>query len=129
MRAMRRVVSTAFAVASAVAVLGSAAPATAADCVVYRNKADFKAPMVVNLLAASGQDCRVYFPLSEDVVVDVNRITRHPFYGGARVYGTSGVYYRSNPGYRGPDALAFEFCGRNKGEPVCARVRIKVDVR
>ncbi len=122
---MRRHVLSAFAFGAALILCGKAE----ADCAVYRNKIDFKKEMLAQMLAESGQDCRVHFPLQEDVVIDVNEITARPHYGGVRVYGTSGAYYRSNPGYRGPDRFAFRFCGRNAGEPACATVRVKVDVR
>lgn len=106
-----------------------AQPAAAADCVIYRNTVEFNAEQVVRMMVSSGKDCRVQFPLRDKIVIDVNEITEHPRYGGVRVYGTSGAYYRSNPGYRGPDGFAFAFCRQDGEKSACANVQVKVDVR
>jgi hypothetical protein len=103
--------------------------AEARECVIYRNAIAFGTELEVQMMATSGKDCRLYFPLSDKTVIDVNQITVHPHYGGVRVDGTSGAYYRSNPGYRGPDQFAFAFCGRESGITGCAKVRVKVEVR
>jgi hypothetical protein len=116
-------------VLAAAFIAGSSFSADARECVIYRNAIAFNAEMEVQMLATSGKDCRLHFPLSDKTVIDVNQITVHPHYGGVRVDGTSGAYYRSNPGYRGPDQFAFAFCGRESGITGCATVRVKVEVR
>jgi hypothetical protein len=116
------------AIAGACIVLG-VLPATAGECVIYRNNAQFNAEQIVRMMVSSGQDCRVQFPLREKIVIDVNEITDHPRYGGVRVHGTSGAYYRSNPGYRGPDSFAFAFCRQDGEKPACANILVKVEVR
>jgi hypothetical protein len=124
---MRRAATIALASIPTLFVLAS--PARSAECVIYRNNIDFKNEMEVRMLATTGKDCRVHFPLKDKTVIDVNQIIVHPYYGGVRVDGVSGASYRSNPGYRGPDHFAFSFCGREAGAPGCARVRVKVEVR
>lgn len=114
---------------SILTLMAAALPADAAECVIYRNTIAFNAEMEVQMMVASGKDCRLHFPLNDKTVVDVNQITMHPHYGGVRVDGTSGAYYRSNPGYRGPDQFAFAFCGREGGKTGCAKVRVRVEVR
>jgi hypothetical protein len=104
-------------------------PAAGAECVVYRHAVAFNADSEVRMIVESGKDCRVSFPLAEKTRVDSNEITAKPRYGGVRVHGTSGAYYRSNPGYRGPDQFAFSFCGADAGKTACADVVVKVDVR
>jgi hypothetical protein len=103
--------------------------AAGAECVIYRNNVQFNAEQIVRMMVSSGKDCRVQFPLRENVVVDVNEITDHPRYGGVRVHGTSGAYYRSNPGYRGPDSFAFAFCRQDGDKTACANIFVKVEVR
>ena len=109
-------------------VLGTAT-VLSAECIVYRNSVTFDAKQVVNMMVSSGEDCRVHFPLNDKTLIDVNEILDHPRYGGVRVHGTSGAYYRSNPGYRGPDAFAFAFCRNDQGRQACAHVQVKVQVR
>ena len=104
-------------------------PAFGAACVVFRHPIVFNADSEVRMIVESGKDCRVSFPLREKTRVDSNEITAKPRYGGVRVHGTSGAYYRSNPGYRGPDQFAFSFCGMDAGKSACADVVVKVDVR
>jgi hypothetical protein len=106
-----------------------AQPSAAAECVIYRNNVQFDADQIVRMMVSSGTDCRVQFPLRDRIVIDVNEITAHPLYGGVRVYGTSGAYYRSNPGYRGPDAFAFAFCRQEGEKSACANIHVKVEVR
>lgn len=106
-----------------------APPASGASCAVHRQDFAFDTPLLVQIFVPSGTDCEVRFPLPAAAVIDVNEITAPPRYGGARVHGLSGAYYRSNPGYRGPDQFAFAFCGRDGTRPACARVRVRVDVR
>lgn len=106
-----------------------AQPAAGADCVIYRNTVEFDADQVVRMTVSSGKDCRVQFPLRDKIVIDVNEIIEHPRYGGVRVHGTSGAYYRSNPGYRGPDGFVFAFCRQDGEKSACANVQVKVDVR
>ena len=106
-----------------------ALPAASAECVIYRNTVEFNAGQVVRMMVSSGKDCRVQFPLRDKTVIDVNEITDHPSYGGVRVHGTSGAFYRSNPGYRGPDEFAFAFCKREGDKPACANIQVKVEVR
>jgi hypothetical protein len=110
---------------TAVAV-GSAA---GAECVVYRYPIGFNADSEARMIVESGKDCRVSFPLAEKMRVDSNEITAKPRYGGVRVHGTSGAYYRSNPGYRGPDQFAFSVCRADAGKTTCADVVVKVEVR
>jgi len=117
-----------WAIAGACIVFG-ALPATAGECVIYRNNAQFNAEQIVRMMVTSGKDCRVQFPLRNKVVIDVNEITAHPLYGGVRVHGTSGAYYRSNPGYRGPDSFAFAFCRQDGEKSACANIQVKVEVR
>ena len=107
----------------------SAQPAASAECVIYRNSVEFNAAQIVRMMVSSGKDCRVQFPLRDKTVIDVNEITDHPRYGGVRIHGTSGAYYRSNPGYRGPDEFAFAFCKQEGDKPACASVLVKVEVR
>ena len=125
--------AAAFATLSGFAALAGAGPASSAECVIYRHSVAFGAEQEVQMMVSSGKDCRVQFPLRTQTVIDVNEITAHPHYGGVRVHGTSGAYYRSNPGYRGPDQFAFAFCGqdtgKNAGKTACARVRVRVEVR
>lgn len=107
----------------------SAQPAAGAECVIYRNTVEFNAEQIVRMMVSSGKDCRVQFPLRDKIVIDVNEITDHPRYGGVRVHGTSGAYYRSNPGYRGPDEFAFAFCRQDGETSACANILVKVEVR
>jgi hypothetical protein len=116
------------AIVGACIVLG-VGPATAGECVIYRNNAQFNAEQIVRMMVSSGKDCRVQFPLREKILIDVNEITDHPRYGGVRVHGTSGAYYRSNPGYRGPDSFAFAFCRQEGEKSDCANILVKVEVR
>lgn len=117
------------ALCGALLLAGAARPAAGAECVIYRHSIVFDADSEVRMIVESGKDCRVLFPLHEKTRVDKNEITTHPRYGGVRVHGTSGAYYRSNPGYRGPDQFAFSFCGVDAGISGCAFVVVKVDVR
>jgi hypothetical protein len=102
--------------------------ARAAECVIYRHEIVFAADSEVRMKVESGKDCRVMFPLGPKARVDKSEITTHPFYGGARLHGMSGAYYRSNPGYRGPDHFSFSFCGEGGGRTGCADVQVKVTV-
>lgn len=122
---MRRILSG---LAAAGAIL-CAQPAAGAECVIYRNNVQFNAEQIVRMMVSSGTDCRVQFPLRDKIIIDVNEITDHPRYGGARVHGTSGAYYRSNPGYRGPDGFAFAFCRQDGEKSACANILVKVEVR
>ena len=108
---------------------GAAGPAAGAECVVYRYPIVFNTDSGARMIVESGKDCRVSFPLAEKTRVDSNEITAKPRYGGVRVHGTSGAYYRSNPGYRGPDQFSFSFCAANAGKSACADIVVKVDVR
>jgi hypothetical protein len=108
--------------------MGSAA-ALGAECQVNRNAVQLGMRMNVQMLATSGQDCRVRLPPEGGNLLDVNRITTHPHHGGVRVEGFSGAAYRSNPGYKGLDRFAFEFCGWQDGRSICTAVNVKVDVR
>lgn len=101
----------------------------AGNCIIYRHAILFNAVSEVRIVVDSGADCRVHFPLDEKTRVDTNEITTHPRHGGVRVHGTSGAYYRSNPGYRGPDKFAFTFCGIDAGKSACADVSVRVTVR
>lgn len=107
----------------------STQPAASAECVIYRNTVEFDSRQIVRMMVSSGKDCRVQFPLRDKIVIDVNEITDHPRYGGVRVHGTSGAYYRSNPGYRGPDEFAFAFCRQDGEQSACANIQVKVEVR
>jgi hypothetical protein len=104
-------------------------PSGAAACVVYRHEIVFDADSEVKMIVDSGKDCRILFPIGDKTRVDSNEFTAHPHHGGARVHGTSGAYYRSFPGYRGPDRFAFSICGMDDGKAACADVRVNVDVR
>jgi hypothetical protein len=116
--------------ASFSALLVALAPcAQAADCVVVRHEVVFNADSDVRLIAEIGKDCRVVFPLQAKARVDKSEITAHPLHGGARLHGESGAYYRSNPGYKGPDHFAFSFCGEGGGRTGCADIQVKVEVR
>jgi hypothetical protein len=106
-----------------------AQPAMSGECVIYRNSVAFNAEQIVRMMVSSGKDCRVQFPLRDKTVIDVNEITAHPLYGGARIHGTSGAYYRSNAGYRGPDSFAFTFCRQDGEKTACANIQVKVEVR
>ena len=108
--------------------LFTSAPGMAAECVIRRHDIVFDADSEVLMKVESGKDCRVLFPLGPKARVDKSEITTHPLYGGARLHGVSGAYYRSNPGYKGPDHFAFSFCGEGGGRTGCADVRVKVDV-
>lgn len=126
MRMLRIIASVPF---GALLMAGAVLPAVGAECVVYRHAIVFNADSEVRMIVESGKDCRVSFPLDEKTRVDSNEITAHPRYGGVRVHGTSGAYYRSNSGYRGPDRFAFSFCRADAGKPTCADIVVKVDVR
>ena len=105
------------------------APSLAAACVVYRHEIVFDADSQVKMIVDSGKDCRILFPIDKKTRVASNEITTHPHHGGVRVHGTSGAYYRSFPGYRGPDRFAFSICGMDDGKAACADVHVNVDVR
>jgi hypothetical protein len=112
------------------ALAGSAvSSADAANCEVYRNRLAFASDASVDMIVRSGLDCRVRYPLAESIHIDSNVISERPRYGGARIDGTSAAYYRSNPGYRGPDRFTFTFCGEEGGKPGCSSIRVKVTVR
>jgi hypothetical protein len=117
------------ALSGALLMAGAAGPAAGAECVVYRYPIVFNADSEARMIVESGKDCRVSFPLTEKMRVDSNEITAKPRYGGVRVHGTSGAYYRSNPGYRGPDQFAFSVCRADAGKTTCADVVVKVEVR
>jgi hypothetical protein len=102
--------------------------AHARDCDVYRVPLTLGTNVGYQVIAASGEDCRVAVRIP-DFSVESNEIISHPRYGGARVDGTTATYYRSNPGYRGADAFAFSLCGRTGGRAGCSTVRVKVQVR
>jgi len=123
---MRR---SAILVATAVAVLLALEPASAATCEVYRNRLAFTADTNVDMIVLSGKDCRVRFPLADKVQIDSNEVTARPRYGGVRTDGTSGAYYRSNPGYRGQDQFTFTLCGVEGDKSGCSNIRVKVTVR
>jgi hypothetical protein len=102
--------------------------AQAGECEVYRVPLQLGADAGYQIITASGEDCRV--PVrSPDFVIESNEIIAPPRYGGARVDGITGTYYRSNPGYRGADAFAFGLCGSAGGKTGCSIVRVKVQVR
>jgi hypothetical protein len=107
------------------------APAAAwsSTCEVYRQPLKFGTEANVDMIVESGRDCRVRFPSDEVFDIEKNQVTGMPRYGGAKVDGTSGVYYRSNPGYRGPDRFAFTLCGHEGGKAGCTVIRVKVRVR
>lgn len=111
-----------------VIVLG-AVPASGAECLIYRNSIKLGTQLSVQMMAPSGQDCRVRLPPEGRTVLDDNRVTAHPHHGGVRVEGFTGAAYRSNPGYKGPDRFGFEYCGRQDDKTVCTGVNVKVDVR
>lgn len=106
-----------------------AGPALAANCEVFRNRLTFASDTSVDMVVKSGLDCRVRYSLSDGIHIDSNTITERPRYGGARIDGTSAAYYRSNPGYRGPDRFTFTFCGEAGGKAGCSSVRVKIIVR
>ena len=111
------------------ALMSVPAPSLAASCVIYRHEIVFAADSEVKMIVDSGKDCRILFPIGDKTRVDSNEITTHPHHGGVRVHGTSGAYYRSFPGYRGPDRFAFSICGMDDGKAACADVQVNVDVR
>lgn len=116
-----------FLILSAVTLVSS--PAQAANCEVFRNRLTFAFDASVEMIVRSGMDCRVRYPLADGIHIDSNTITERPQYGGARTDGTSAAYYRSNPGYRGPDDFTFTFCGEEGGKPGCSTIRVKITVR
>jgi hypothetical protein len=101
----------------------------AAECVIRRHEIVFNADSEVLMKVESGKDCRVEFPLEAKTRVDTSEITAHPLHGGVRLHGMSGAYYRSNPGYRGPDHFSFSFCGEGGGRTGCADVQVKIEIR
>jgi len=110
------------------ALIGTA-PVHAANCEVFRNRLTFASDTSVEMIVRNGLDCRVRYPLADSIHIDSNMITERPRYGGARIDGTSAAYYRSNPGYRGPDRFTFTFCGEAGGKPGCSNIRVKITVR
>jgi hypothetical protein len=103
--------------------------AGASTCEVYRHPLKFASEAEVDRIVDSGRDCRVRFPSDEVFDIEKNEVTGRPRYGGVKVDGTSGVYYRSNPGYRGPDRFAFTLCGHEGDKAGCSVIRVKVRVR
>jgi hypothetical protein len=114
---------------AAVLVLLAPAAAKASTCEVYRQPLKFATQADVDMIVDSGRDCRVRFPADEVFDIEKNEVTGRPSYGGVKVDGTAGVYYRSNPGYRGPDRFAFTLCGHEGDKAGCSVIRVKVRVR
>jgi hypothetical protein len=103
--------------------------AAASTCEVYRQPLKFAVEADVDMIVDSGRDCRVRFPSDEVFDIQKNEVTGRPRYGGVKVDGTTGVFYRSNPGYRGPDRFAFTLCGHEGEKTGCSVIRVKVRVR
>lgn len=118
-----------FLIASLGAAAAGLAPANAADCEVRRYPIVINLDTEVEMIARSGKDCRVRFPKDEGFEAEQNEIGDRPHYGGVRVSGASTVYYRSNPGYKGPDRFSFTLCGAEGERRGCSEVRVKVRVR
>ncbi|MCC6947054.1 MAG: hypothetical protein IT539_04730 [Bradyrhizobiaceae bacterium] len=118
-----------FPIVSLGAVAAGPAPANAASCEVRRRPIVVAVDADVDMIVRSGQDCRVQFPKAEGFEAEQNEIGVRPHYGGVRVGGPSAVYYRSNPGYKGPDRFSFTLCGADGEKRGCSEVRVQVNVR
>ena len=68
------------------------------------------------------------FPADEIFDIEENEVTARALFGGVKVDGTSGISYRFNPGYRGPDRFVFTLCG-TEGTNIRVRVRVRVRAR
>lgn len=81
----------------------------------------------VRMFASSGKECVIRLSASRRVQVLERRITIAPANGKATIEGET-VFYRSFPGYTGPDSFTAEIAGKNgEGEGV-ATITVKVTV-
>lgn len=81
----------------------------------------------VRMVASSGKDCVIRLTASRRVVVVARRIAVPPANGKATIEGET-VFYRSFPGYRGPDSFTAEIEGRGSDGDGVATVAVKVSV-
>jgi hypothetical protein len=81
----------------------------------------------VRMTASSGKECVLRLAASRRVVVTARRIAKAPAHGKATIEGET-VFYRSFPGYQGPDAFVAEIEGRSADGDGVATVAVSVTV-
>lgn len=81
----------------------------------------------VRMTASSGKDCVLRLTASRRVVVTARRIAAPPAHGKATIEGET-VFYRSFPGYQGPDAFVAEIEGRSADGDGVATLAVSVTV-
>lgn len=81
----------------------------------------------VRMLASSGKECVLRLSASRRIVITERRITAAPAHGKASIEGET-VFYRSFPGYAGPDEFTAEIAGRSPDGAGVATVSVKVTV-
>lgn len=81
----------------------------------------------VRMVASSGKECVIRLTASRRVVVLARRIAVPPENGKAVIEGET-VFYRSFPGYKGPDSFTAEIEGRNGDGGGVATLVVKVSV-
>jgi hypothetical protein len=81
----------------------------------------------VRMTASSGKECVIRLSASRRVTVVARRIAIAPEHGKATLEGES-VFYRSFPGYRGPDNFTAEIEGHGSDGDGVAIVAVQVSV-
>jgi hypothetical protein len=81
----------------------------------------------VRMLASSGKECVIRLSAGRRIQVLDRRITIVPANGKATIEGET-VFYRSFPGYTGPDSFTAEIAGRSADGEGVASVTVKVTV-
>ncbi|MFO1151603.1 MAG: hypothetical protein U1E62_24785 [Alsobacter sp.] len=114
--------------AAAVLVLLAASPA-AAKCerTNYRAVPPDNTRSEVQMTASSGKDCVLRLSATRRVTVTGRKIVAPPSRGKATIEGET-VFYRSFPGYTGPDSFTAEIAGRASDGEGVATVTVQVTV-
>ncbi len=81
----------------------------------------------VQMVASSGKDCVLRLSATRRVTVTGRKIVTPPARGKATIEGET-VFYRSFPGYTGPDSFIAEIAGRSTDGEGVATVSVQVTV-
>lgn len=81
----------------------------------------------VRMLASSGKECVLRLTAGRRILITDRRITQAPAKGKASIEGET-VFYRSFPGYSGPDSFTAEIAGRTGEAEGVATVTVKITV-
>jgi hypothetical protein len=116
------------AVAAAGLLLLAAGPA-AAKCerTNYRAVPPANSRSEVQMTASTGKDCVLRLISTRRVTVTGRKIVAPPSRGKATIEGET-VFYRSFPGYTGPDSFTAEIAGRSPDGEGVATVTVQVTV-